>query len=289
MSDTERYVVTVQKLPRERRDAFRTLEFQDTYEDVHPGEVGRQVSYSIDLAPGELGGVERASNLIDVVKVSDFGLGYIAHEDPADEDYPASRILEETGIPRDGREAWFWNRGPILSQGKVASCTGQSARAFLDAAPEMTPPDAGPSALWIYRQAQKVDEWPGQDYAGSSVNAACKVLRSRGYIENWYWASSFEEIRSWLLYRGSVIFGLDWYEGCYRPDEGGFIRPTGRRVGGHALLARGISVYGSVRLQNSWGEDFGESGEAWLSKADLVNTFMRSTHFKAACAVQTRR
>lgn len=289
MSTTERYIVTARKLPRERRDAFRALAHRDTYEDVHPGEVGEQVSYSMDLSPDDIERVERASNLVDLVRLPDLGLGYVPRDDPRDKDYPASGALKEMGVPGEARDSWSWRRGPILNQGKEGSCTGHGARAFLDAEPTMTPPDSGPSAVWIYEQAKKVDEMSGEDYDGSTVNAACKVLRSQGYIAQWTWASSFEEVRDWLLYKGCVMFGLDWYEGCCRADAKGFVRPTGRCVGGHALLGHGISVHGSVRLQNSWGESFGEGGEAWLSKDDLTNTFMRSNNFKAACAVQTRR
>ncbi len=37
-------------------------------------------------------------------------------------------------------------------------------------------------AFKVYKRAQQLDEWPGEDYGGSSVNAACKVLRERGFI-----------------------------------------------------------------------------------------------------------
>jgi hypothetical protein len=36
-------------------------------------------------------------------------------------------------------------------------------------------------ARWIYREAQKVDEWPGEAYEGTSVRAGLDVLRERGH------------------------------------------------------------------------------------------------------------
>lgn len=35
--------------------------------------------------------------------------------------------------------------------------------------------------FWLYREAQKVDEWPGEAYDGTSVRAAMDVLRERGH------------------------------------------------------------------------------------------------------------
>jgi hypothetical protein len=39
-------------------------------------------------------------------------------------------------------------------------------------------------ARWLYHEAQKVDEWPGEDYEGTSVRAGLDVLRTRGHYVN---------------------------------------------------------------------------------------------------------
>jgi hypothetical protein len=40
-------------------------------------------------------------------------------------------------------------------------------------------------ARWLYHEAQKVDPWPGENYSGTSVSAACDVLRTVGHkLEN---------------------------------------------------------------------------------------------------------
>jgi hypothetical protein len=36
-------------------------------------------------------------------------------------------------------------------------------------------------AFWLYHEAQKVDEWEGENYDGTSVRAAMDVLRERGH------------------------------------------------------------------------------------------------------------
>lgn len=35
--------------------------------------------------------------------------------------------------------------------------------------------------LWLYQEAQKIDEWPGVSYEGTSVRAGFDVLRARGH------------------------------------------------------------------------------------------------------------
>lgn len=37
------------------------------------------------------------------------------------------------------------------------------------------------AAFWLYHEAQKIDEWEGTDYQGTSVRAALDVLRTRGH------------------------------------------------------------------------------------------------------------
>ena len=35
--------------------------------------------------------------------------------------------------------------------------------------------------FWLYHEAQKIDEWPGEDYDGTSVRAGLDILRKRGH------------------------------------------------------------------------------------------------------------
>jgi hypothetical protein len=37
-------------------------------------------------------------------------------------------------------------------------------------------------SFWLYHEARKVDEWPGEDYDGTSVRAALDVLRTQGHV-----------------------------------------------------------------------------------------------------------
>jgi hypothetical protein len=61
----------------------------------------------------------------------------------------------------------YYRTAQTLDQGPFPHCVGYSWRQWLSSAPLMT--KTGPSAVEIYRQAQQVDEWPGEMYDGTSV------------------------------------------------------------------------------------------------------------------------
>jgi hypothetical protein len=86
---------------------------------------------------------------------------------------------------------------------------------------------------WLYHEAQKVDEWPGENYDGTSGRAAGDVLSTRGHklwkvgapvrlgygISVFRWARSVEDIALALspeiegrtvLNAGYVIFLNSW-------------------------------------------------------------------------------
>jgi hypothetical protein len=104
-----------------------------------------------------------------------------------------------------------------------------------------------------------------------------KVLQAAGLIGQYSWAFSVDTVRRWVLMRGPVILGTNWYSDMFIPNKfTGFIRPTGKPVGGHAYLIRGADdkikcpdgTRGALRICNSWGEQWGQQGKAWLSYAD---------------------
>ena len=76
MAGAERYLVTCRKLPYEERDVAHASPYMNTYEEVHPGQVGMQVTYLVDLDKDCAQRFGQASNLIDLQKISDYPLGF---------------------------------------------------------------------------------------------------------------------------------------------------------------------------------------------------------------------
>ncbi len=131
----------------------------------------------------------------------------------------------------------------------------------------------------------------GNSYSGSSVTAMCKQLLELGRIKKWAVTSSFEEMVRWKLAGavsgagGTLMLSTPWYEGMYVTDATGYIRPTGRKVGGHAILDRGVSQWRSGSWFNSWGAGFGNGGVGNVSEADY--RWLISQRLRAFCAIQT--
>ena len=65
---------------------------------------------------------------------------------------------------------------PFYDQGKEGACVGFACSRMMSLLNRRRY-----EAPWLYREAQRVDDWPGEDYSGTSVRAALDVLRSRGH------------------------------------------------------------------------------------------------------------
>jgi hypothetical protein len=125
----------------------------------------------------------------------------------------------------------------------------------------------------VYWEAQKIDPWQGGSYPeadptyeGTSVLAGVKVLRSLGYIKEFRWAFGLQDLIMAVGYKGPAVLGLPWYEGMFDVLPCGHIHVTGRQVGGHAILCKGVSVTNrTFTLHNSWGPGWGNGGDALIS------------------------
>ena len=128
----------------------------------------------------------------------------------------------------------------------------------------------------LYNEAQKVDDWAGENYDGTSVRAGAKVLKTHGFIDAYYWAWTVDEVVNSLLTLGPVVVGTNWTMGMFYPNEEGIISPTGRTVGGHAYLLDGINLKkGLIRIKNSWGRNWSNKGFAYISIDDM-DTLIRA-------------
>ena len=195
----------------------------------------------------------------------DFGLGRLPAEDERDRNYLMASAVDDSTL----RPYRFYSTGKILDQGSTSSCVGHAWRQWLSSALMRT--KSGPDPFDIYYQAQRHDEWPGEDYDGTSVRAGAKVLQTAGHISTYVWAFDAATMRRWLLNnKGTVVVGTWWFEKMFVPDGKGYLDPSGTPVGGHAYLVVGFSQpKNAFRIVNSWGSDWGQNGRAWVRYNDM--------------------
>jgi len=211
------------------------------------------------------------------------GFGRRFAPDDRDRAYLMRRQLKAAqSIVLPVRKTWRIASGS-LDQGDTGTCVGFAWRNFLRCAPLRTE-RTGPSAFVIYREAILRDPWPDNDVerelpdwdpglqSGTTVRAGAKALLGFGGLHSILWAFDLQPALEWLLTKGPVVIGVNWYSSFMRPDHEGIIKitPTARVDGGHAILVRGADTRrGLARLSNSWGDEWGISGECLLPLRDL--------------------
>jgi hypothetical protein len=106
-------------------------------------------------------------------------LGRVPSFDERSRKYPIRALLDRTAKPR----SYTWRLGLHLDQGNTPACTGFSTAHELAAKPVVVPHVDQVLAMSLYIQARKNDEWPGEEYDGSSVLGAMKAASQGGYYE----------------------------------------------------------------------------------------------------------
>lgn len=207
----------------------------------------------------------------------DLALGRRPSFDERSRLYPVRAVLPA----RAPRSRVLWNRGEQLDQNPKPACTGFSAVTEALASPvrvdlrrtEWSTWSAYDLAMMVYLEAQKIDEWPGEDYDGSSVIAAVKIMVRLGFYTGYRWGFGGDDLRDTLLGHGPAPIGIPWRGDMFSPDSAGRIHATGQVEGGHAICANGYRPvpaqnHGDVHLQNTWGR-WGVDGGCWIDEFEL--------------------
>lgn len=200
------------------------------------------------------------------------GLGRIFTPDERDRGF----LLARPKRMPTGSRYWF-DRSWFGDQGSAPHCVGFAWVHLLEDAPVARKgpvPFHDPSD--VYHRAQLIDEWPGEDYDGTSVRAGAKALQELGYLSSYQWAFDLETVVRSLLRDGPVVVGTSWYASMFEPvqkkDAEGRRRKTlvieegSHVVGGHAYVLNGVNTAAKiVRVKNSWGRGWGAEGRAAMS------------------------
>jgi hypothetical protein len=159
-----------------------------------------------------------------------------------------------------------WQVPEVLDQGSTPMCVGYAWSAWVQSEPS-------PNRQWfdpakLYREAQYIDVWPGEDYAGTSAEAGAAVLGRYGRLHAYGVSWDYEAIRRFMLERGPVVLATPWLGGMMQTNRNGYVTARGAIWGYHAVECYDIRG-GSVGCQNSWGTDWGDGGRFRISRPDF--------------------
>lgn len=214
--------------------------------------------------------------LRDGTTVEDPRLGRIAVPNPAAvAAYPIRGLLT---TEQQDVTTTVWPTGPRLNQGEEGACVGFGWTAELMADPSPVRGAGQDTARPLYYELQRRDQFDGGEYpgadprqGGTSVEEGAKLLTEVGHYREYRWARTEKDIALAVSHHGPVVIGVNWYAGMRDVNRKGFIRPTGRLLGGHCVLVFAVDAENDYyTIQNSWGRDWGIEGICYLSRYHMA-------------------
>jgi hypothetical protein len=200
------------------------------------------------------------------------------------------------------RDLSLWHSAdvPVRDQGREGACTGYALATVADYLLRTRQPgSAGIAAVsphMLYEMAKRYDEWPGEDYSGSSARGAMKGWFQHGVCSDKAWPEPGGVLsaarRTDALERPlGAYFRVDHtdlvamhaalsevgvlyatglvHDGWRHPGHDGLIKPDAQVLGGHSFAIVGFDREG-LWIQNSWGGDWGRDGCGKLTYTDWL-------------------
>jgi hypothetical protein len=196
---------------------------------------------------------------------------------------------------------------PVLDQGTEGACTGfglATVANYLLLRRRVIPDPIPVSPRMLYAMAKRYDEWPGEQYAGSSARGAMKGWHKHGICSEDEWPYRVEatdkegpgglndartasarhrplgayfrvnhndliSMHTAIAEVGVLYATASVHEGWEDVGSDGKIPQSARTLGGHAFAIVAYDDEG-FWLQNSWGTDWGMGGLARVSYDDWL-------------------
>lgn len=211
-----------------------------------------------------------------------------SRHDPRSRDFPIRATIGR--VTR--RSRWWASPRQMIDQGEEGACVGFGWTNEALASPgrvkigDGTTEAAETFARQLYRAAQRIDEWEGEAYEGTSVLAGAKLLDTAGIIKGYRWAFSIDDVIDALCAPatdggGPVVVGIPWTDTMYQTRPGGLVEVDGRLVGGHCIVLTGYHTgiripeegwttrIEVIRWRNSWGPSYGKRGDGFIRPEHL--------------------
>ncbi len=204
----------------------------------------------------------------------------------------------------------------ILDQGTDGACTGFGLAAVINLLnAEKGNMGFEASARMLYEMARMHDEWPGEDYKGSSCRGAIRGWKNMGVCSEERWPydpdkpgeitidratdarsnalgayyrlrAELNDYHAALNEVGTIYVSADVHSGWFNPKENedsdlATIQPNSIISGGHAFAIVGYNKNGFI-VQNSWGKGWGSNGFALWLYEDWVDNISDGWVFRLA-------
>lgn len=204
----------------------------------------------------------------------------------------------------------------VLDQGEEGACTGFGLAAVINLLNVMKRDlrfKASPRML--YEMAKKHDEWPGEDYEGSSCRGAISGWKNMGVCseKDWHYSADtpgeltirrakaaracplgayyrlrpeINDYHTALNEVGAIYVSADVHAGWFTPKAAeknalAIITPSSTIEGGHAFAIVGYNSQGFI-VQNSWGPKWGTKGFAIWRYEDWLQNISDGWVFRLA-------
>jgi len=199
----------------------------------------------------------------------------------------------------------------ILDQRSEGACTGFGLAAIINLLNRRRGSKVRVSPRMLYEMARLHDEWPGEDYAGSSCRGAIKGWYNMGVCADSKWpyverrpgsltverAKAARDNTIGAYYRvqpaiadfhaalneaGAIYCSANTHAGWMRPNKrSGTIPFVKQPQGGHAFAIVGYNSKG-FWVQNSWGRGWGKGGLGLWQYEDWLENVMDAWVFSLA-------
>ncbi len=201
-------------------------------------------------------------------------------------------------------------RRNILDQKTEGACTGFAVAGAINFLNQRAGREIVVSPRMLYEMAKRSDEWPGEEYDGSSLRGAIRGWNNMGVCEEKYWPYRVGKNRGDLTieaaknarqntigayYRlepiishfhtalneaGVIAVSANVHNGWFKPANG-VIEYNKDPAGGHAFIIIGYNDKG-FWIQNSWGKKWGDNGVALWTYEDWIDNVMDAWVFRLA-------